>query len=83
MKDAYTDFLTMIERSWTYGRMTDEEKRRCMEAFSWALEQGAIKGADKTRWMIMQAIYNAFLQGIGYDPFHWREPEAETAAPMF
>lgn len=79
MKDnkemAMSEFCEMIRKSWTYGRMTVEEKARCFSAIQWTHEQGILRGNFNARWAILQGVYNAFLSGIGYDGFGWREPE--------
>ena len=78
-ENALAHFLAMTCRSWTFGRMTQEEKERCINAFLWAAEQGHIKGNFQARWDTMQAIYYAFLNALGcHDAFDWRAPEKQT-----
>ena len=74
---AVGDFITMIYKSWTYERMTDLEKARLDDVFNF-VSRGCITGNYKTRWNIMQAAYTAFLHGIGYTDFNWREPDPES-----
>lgn len=31
------------------------------------------KGTYKQRWCVLQAIYYAYLLGLGYEPIGWRE----------
>ena len=75
----YDAFCGIVLHSWTYERMTDEEQIRCLDALRWAKDHGAIKGCRKTRWEIMQAVFQSFLIGLGYDGFQWREPENSDA----
>lgn len=75
-ENALVLHLSMDCRSWTFARLTQEEKERCINAILWANDQGIIKGNFDTRWYIMSAIYSAFLEGIGYKPFGWREDVA-------
>ena len=69
----YHDFLLSIFGSWTFQRMTEEEREKCLDALNWGASAGAVKGAKNARWLILQALYNAFLVGIGYDGPNWRE----------
>lgn len=75
---AYYDFMNMVENSWTFDRMTDDERGKCFDALHFANSQGAVKGTYNARWMILQAIYNAFLQGLGYTGGNWRETDADA-----
>lgn len=79
---AVVNFMAMIRNSWTYDRMTVEERRNLGTAVEWAVDQNAIKGDYKQRWMILHAIYDAFLAGLGYTGGTWREPNPEEA-PAF
>ena len=79
-ENAFIIYLSMTCRSWTFDRMTQEEKERCVNAFLWSAEQGHIKGNFTARWDTMQAIYNAFLAALGYSALGWREQTGETAA---
>lgn len=78
---AFSDFMEMIRNSWTYDRMTDDEKRRLAKAFEWVDCCGLV-GTYKQRLAILHIAYNAFLQGIGYTDFNWREPDP-AQVPMF
>lgn len=75
-------FCAMIRVSWAYGRMTDAEQTRCIDALRWALDNNAVKGCQKTRWNILHAVFRAFLMGLGYTDGNWREPE-DSDAPLF
>lgn len=72
------DFSRMIENSWTFNRMTNEEKANLWKTLHQANSMNAIKGAYKTRWCILQAIYRAFLSGLGYNGANWRSREQES-----
>ena len=74
-ENALLHYLAMICRSWTFSRLTQEEKENCINSFMWANEQHLIKGNFEARWAIMQAMYTAFLSALGYndDPINWRE----------
>lgn len=75
---AYPDFLEMIRHAWTYDRMTEAERGRLSDAIRFPLEQNLISGTYAQRWGQFQAVYNAFLAGLGYDGGDWREPNPEA-----
>lgn len=66
-------FKEMIENSWTYERLTNDEKQRLSELFMNIRVFDALKGSYNQRWEILEAIYTAFLKGVGYTNFNWRE----------
>lgn len=68
-----SDFDDMIKNSWTYDKMTKEEKDKWVDVFTSVRTCDAINGTYEQRWKILQAIYGAYLNGIGYDNFSWRE----------
>jgi len=78
---AYYDYCCMIENSWTFQRMSPDEQGRCWDALHFAAEQDLLKGTYKARWGILQAVYNAFLTGIGYTGHTWRETAKDI--PLF
>lgn len=71
-ENALNDFWEMIQKSWTYEKMTDKEKSKLIELLMNERTKKATKGDYKTRYIILNAMYNAFLYGIGYDGFNWR-----------
>lgn len=72
-ENAIPMFLEMIKESWTYARLTEEERQRFLDTVEWAYGQGYIKGDFQTRYGIMQCIYDAFLAALDYKPTGWRE----------
>lgn len=72
-------FQNIIKRSWTWERLTEEERQRFtdMDVFD------KIKGNDKTRIEWLNTIYSAYLTALGYKPFGWRETEEEKEMPRF
>ena len=71
--DALDNFIKMIESSWTYEKLTRQEKEQLYETFYHTITNEAVKGNYDTRWKILQAIYHSFLKGCGYNSFNWRE----------
>lgn len=70
---ALYDFKVMIEQSWTYEKMTREEKDNWERVLNDIRTITCLKGNYDTRWNILQALYMSYLIGIGYDSFNWRE----------
>lgn len=70
---ALDNFIEMTKNSWTYERMTPKEKERLIDMFCDIRTRKALKGTYDHRWDILQALYNAYLQGIGYNGGNWRE----------
>lgn len=64
-------FQNVIKKSWTWDRLTEEERRRFidMNVFD------RIKGNNKTRVEWLNTIYDSFLSALGYKPIGWRETE--------
>lgn len=72
--DIKEKFINMIKESWTYNKMTKEEQERCINLFYSDIRvKDSIKYIDAHKWDVMQAIYSAYLQGLGYNGFEWRE----------
>lgn len=74
---VFTDFLEMIKKSWTYEKLTKEEKGKinCILLDSRTSEN--IKGNYNQRWKALNALYYAFLIALDYTPTGWREEEKE------
>ena len=70
---ALDDFIDMIEQSWTYDRLTKEEKERLNGIFNSARVNNSLIGTYKQRWNTLQAVYYAFLMALDYNPLDWRE----------
>lgn len=70
---AKQDFVKMIKNSWTYNRMTQEEKDACLSCFTTMKVEKAMKGTYENRWSVLHALYEAYLKGIGYNGWNWRE----------
>lgn len=70
-----SDFITKsILKSWTYERLTKEERERLQESF------GRVKLYGNNKKQICEeinAIYYAFLMALNYNWNDWREPGKE------
>ena len=71
-------FQNIIKKSWTWGKLTEEERKRFINMH----EFDKIKGNDKTRIEWFNSIYHAFLVGLGYKAIGWREENIEEI-PLF
>ena len=73
----FAKFRTMIGNSWTFERLTEEEKERVMTILSEkdSRTMTVLKGTKQQRWAILQAIYSSFLIALDYKPIGWREKE--------
>ena len=72
---AIKDYLAMIKQSWTWSKLTEEEKE-CFETFlaSHPMVEHGVRGNYSQRWIILEAIYLAFLTGCGYrNRADWRD----------
>lgn len=76
--NARRDFNSTILNSWTWARLDDGERNRAMDA----IELAVISGTYDQRIATLASVYRAFLLGVGYDGFNWREP-AGSDAPRF
>lgn len=74
---VYNYFNTVIVKSWTWERLTDDEKER----FKTCIDFSRIKGSQRQRVEVLNMVYSAFLHGLGYTPTGWRETDPE--APLF
>lgn len=71
---AIYNFNKMVQQSWTYGKMTEEEKERWAETLESAPVKNAVKGTYNQRWEILQGIYHSFLLALGYT-WNWRDED--------
>lgn len=67
-------FQNVIKKSWTWGKLTEEERQRFidMNVFN------NIKGNDRTRVEWLNTIYESFLAALGSKPIGWREKDKDT-----
>lgn len=70
-ENALIDFMNMIVDSWTWARMTHEERQRCTDG----LCRAHLNGTWLQRWQTLNDLYYSFLLGLNYAPSGWREKE--------
>ena len=71
LENVVYDFFDEVSKSWTWERLTDDEKER----FKNCIYFSGIKGTARQRVEMLNMVYAAFLQGVGYEPIGWRESE--------
>lgn len=76
-ENAFTDAVRNFKKSWTYARLTEDERKGLDNSFSFVEKQNLLCGTYTQRWRQMNAIYCAFLYGCGYNnDMNWRESKA-------
>lgn len=65
------EYIKMLQNSWTYERMTNNERIQITAI----LLNCKLYGNNKTQVCEQLAIiYHAFLIALNYEPIGWREP---------
>lgn len=75
-------YRSMIIESWTFQRLTEEEKDRLLNKVltpDSAQLREALKGRRGHCWDILQTIYNSYLIALDYKPINWREEKESEA----
>lgn len=75
--DIIYNHKEFLKKSWTYEKLTKEEKEIFDKIFSLSNRQlvDNLSGKENQKRMTLNIIYSAFLAGIGYNGFSWREEE--------
>lgn len=76
-ENALHDYIIMTGNAWTVDRMTEKEKDTLLKLFHSIQTEKALKGSYNQRWKTLQAIFNAYLQGLGYTGYDWRESKKQ------
>lgn len=72
--DAVDDYIyNIIVKSWTWERLTTEEKEKFLHSIYLIKQQNHIQGTKKQRQIQIMNFYNFFLDGLGYSWSGWRE----------
>ena len=72
-ENAVIDFMQMNRNSWTWAKLTFQERMDFANTVDWAISQNVIFGAYEQRYKTVHALYYAFLVGLGYGKENWRE----------
>lgn len=70
-KSALSFALSHIRTTWTWQRLTDDERGRMVEA----LERVQLRGTFREQVEQIYIAEYAFLFDLGYNPIEWRETE--------
>lgn len=76
-ENAKNNWCDMVLKSWTYARLTTDERNRLTNAIS----RTKFSGTYRQRCEVLNAVYYAFMLGLGYNGPEWRE--TDTTAPLF
>ena len=83
-ENAVAEFENVIKNSWTYDRMTEEEKNSLWEKMGDFVRQGHVSGSFDQRWRTLQAMYGMFLAGLGnVNNPNWRDHEDKAPEGSF
>lgn len=80
-ENALDIFYKNIKQSWTYEKLTIEERNRFEKVIFSVQIQNCLKGTYGQRYEILNSIYHSFLMALDYTPIGWRE-ESESI-PLF
>lgn len=75
-EEAFDHYMKVIKYSWTYQKLTWQERNRLMTELSKYRDR--LKGDFYQRVDQMAAMYSMFLEGVGYEHTGWRETEVEV-----
>ena len=78
-ENALEIYVDMMKKSWSYERLTENEKSRLLDA----IRRTRLFGTFRQRWETLQAVNFGFLLGVGYKPIGWRENENGKPIPLF
>lgn len=81
-ENACIEFYEMIQESWTWARLTEEEQKRFRRRLELFDCSNRVKGSYESRWEQCNMFYNMFLAALDYKPFGWREEKGEQT-PLF
>lgn len=76
-EEIVKEYIEMTRNSWTYQRLTMEEKSRLIDLFYHVSVLDSLKYTREHKWKILHDVYFAFLIGLDYKPIGWREDKEE------
>lgn len=71
--EVFNNYFEMIKNSWTYNKLTNEEKEKLKDILTDSRILTDIKGSYNQRWSALNCIYFTFLKMLDYNPLNWRE----------
>lgn len=78
-ENVIQDYQQMIYKSWTYEKMTPQERHQWAQVLDHLEITNVLKGTYNQRWETLQAIYHTFLLALNYT-WNWREEKESEVA---
>ena len=72
-ENAQADWTDLIVKSWTWEKLTREERNKFGDELNKETTKKIISGTYRQRWGILNALYSMFLEGCSYNGGSWRE----------
>ena len=72
-ENAQADWTDMIVKSWTWEKLTREERNKFGDELSKETTKKIISGTYRQRCEILNALYSMFLEGCSYNGGTWRD----------
>ena len=72
-ENAQADWTDMIVKSWTWEKLTREERKKFGDELNKETTKKIISGTYEQRWETLNTLYSMFLEGCGYSGGNWRD----------
>ena len=72
-ENAQVDWTDMIVKSWTWAKLTREERNKFGDELNKETTKKIISGTYEQRWETLNTLYSMFLEGCGYNGGNWRD----------
>ena len=72
-ENAQADWTDMIIKSWTWAKLTNDERNKFGDELNKEATKKIISGTYRQRCEILNALYSMFLEGCGYNGVNWRD----------
>ena len=72
-ENAQADWTDMIVKSWTWAKLTREERNKFGDELNKETTKKIIFGTYEQRWETLNTLYSMFLEGCGYNGGSWRD----------
>ena len=72
-ENAQADWTDMIVKSWTWAKLTNDERNKFGDELNKEATKKIISGTYRQRCEILNALYSMFLEGCGYNGVNWRD----------
>ena len=72
-ENAQADWTDMIIKSWTWAKLTREERNKFGDELNKETTKKIISGTYEQRWGTLNTLYSMFLEGCGYNGGNWRD----------